>query len=136
MLRVGIGKFIGFAFGLVAFFMLPMFGESDLLFRLGLLFWLIIVGAFIGLFGVITHYPIFNMPIKWWLRGALMGAMMMFTFWLIAHVRLDAIAIQMFGTSSFLASGARVIVDGIIIGLIIDFVATKFGGEGKETVGR
>ncbi len=136
MLRIGIGKFIGLAFGLVAFFMLPLFGESDVLFRLGLLCWLVIMGAFIGLFGVVTHYPIINMPIKWWLRGMMIGAMMMFTFWLIAYARLDAIAIQMFGAGSIFANGAWVIIDGIIMGLIIAFIATKFAGEGKETVER
>lgn len=136
ILRVGIGKAVGFIVGLFAFLLLPIYGEVDFMFRLGFLFWLVIMGAMIGLFGVMTDYPLIKMPLPWWWRGSMIGGVMMLAFWLVTYERLNVIAINIFGEMSIFASGAWIIVDGILIGLLIAFVATKFGGEGKETVGR
>ena len=41
-----------------------------------------------------------------------------------------------FGEGSALSSPWWFVAEGAIIGLLIGFLATKFGGEGKETVGR
>ena len=136
LLRIGIGKGLGFVFGLVAFFLLPLYGEADLLFRLGMISWLVIMGALIGLLGVMTSHPLIKLPLPWWWRGMMIGGFMMMAFWLVAHERIDAIAVEIFGAGSVFAYGAWVIVDGFLMGLIIAWFATKFGGEGMETVGR
>ena len=136
MLRISIGKALGVAFGAAAFFLLPLYGETDLVFRIGILFWLATTGAFVGIFGVMTHYPVLNMPMPWWLRGPMVGGFLMLNLWLVARERLDAIAVNMMGTDSVFSSGAWVIADGLVIGLIMAAFITFFGGEGKETVGR
>ena len=136
MLRITIGKSIGFIFGLVAFFVLPMMGAPDLMFRLGFALWLIITGAMIGLMGVVTYHPLLHIPLPWWVRGPLIGMSTMLTLWLVAHERIDAIVINMFGPDTILSSGAWIIVDGLFIGLVMAWLATMLAGEGRETAGR
>ncbi len=136
MLRIAIGKSVGFVFGLIAFFALPMMGEPDLMFRLGFALWLIITGAMIGLMGVVTYHPLLHMPLPWWVRGPMIGMSTMLTLWLVAHERIDAIVINMFGPDTILSSGAWIIADGLLIGLVMAWLATLLAGEGRETAGR
>ncbi|UJQ94458.1 hypothetical protein [Mariluticola halotolerans] len=136
MLRIAVGKSVGFIFGLIAFFALPMMGEPDLMFRLGIALWLIITGAMIGLMGVVTYHPLLHMPLPWWVRGPLIGMSTMLTLWLVAHERIDAIVINMFGPDTILSSGAWIIADGLVIGLVMAWLATLLAGEGRETAGR
>lgn len=136
MLRIAVGKSVGFIFGLIAFFALPMMGEPDLMFRLGFALWLIITGAMIGLMGVVTYHPLLHMPLPWWVRGPLIGMSTMLTLWLVAHERIDAIVINMFGPDTILSSGAWIIADGLVIGLVMAWLATLLAGEGRETAGR
>lgn len=42
--------------------------------------------------------------------------------------------INYFGENSPLSSPYWIIIEGAIVGLIIGYFATKYGGEGKETV--
>ncbi len=136
MLRIAVGKSVGFVFGLIAFFALPMMGEPDLMFRLGIALWLIITGAMIGLMGVVTYHPLLRIPLPWWVRGPLIGMSTMLTLWLVAHERIDAIVINMFGPDTILSSGAWIIADGLVIGLVMAWLATLLAGEGRETAGR
>lgn len=135
--RVTVGKSIGLVFGVIAFIVLPMIdADVSLAFRFGFAFWLILIGAFIGLVGVMTFHPVLHMPMPWWVRGPMVGGFMMFNLWLVSGGQLDALAVTMFGTGSVFANGAWSIVDGLGIGLIMAGLATAIGGEGRETVGR
>ena len=137
MARVAVGKSIGLVFGVIAYILLPIIvPETTLAFRLGVAFWLILMGGFVGLIGVMTYHPVLHMPLPWWFRGPLVGGFMMFNLWLVAGGQLDAVAVAMFGADSVFSSGAWSIVDGLVIGLIMAWLATMIGGEGKETVGR
>lgn len=136
ILRTAIGKLIGFVAGLVAYFMLPIWGEPDLLFRIGIVLYLTTIGGVIGLMGVMTFHPVLRFAMPWWFRGPFTGAFMMALLWLLAHERMDAIMVTIFGEGSFFAHGAWAIIDGVILGLIIGWTASRFGGEGKETVGQ
>ena len=51
--RVGVGKLVGFLFGLAGLITLPYFWpEAGWLIRWGVLFWYTTLGAIIGVFGV------------------------------------------------------------------------------------
>lgn len=135
--RAAIGKTIGLVFGLISFFIVPMITpEVTLTFRFGVALYLIMMGGFIGIMGVFTYHPVLHMPMPWWVRGPMIGGFMMLVLWMIAQPQFDAVAIAMFGENSIFSSGAWSIVDGLVIGSLMSFLATRFGGEGKETVGR
>jgi hypothetical protein len=133
--RIAIGKGIGFLFGLVGFVFLPFFlPDASWLLRWGLLFWYATVGAVIGVFGVFTWHPIVNLPMPWWFRSTAIGAWMNFVLTFFAYNDMKAIMVQSFGTNGVLSSPFWFVLEGAIIGLIIGYCATRFGGEGKETV--
>ena len=132
--RIAIGKGIGFLFGLAGFILLPYFlPEADWHLRWGILLWYTTVGAIIGVFGVLTYHPILKLPFRWWFRAPLMGAWMNFVLTFFAYDAMNAMLVSvMEGGNIFLWFPA----EGAVIGLIIGYFATRFGGEGKETVGK
>jgi len=133
--RIGIGKLVGFLFGLAAFIFLPCFlpDASDLL-RWGLLLWYTTLGAIIGVFGVLTYHPILKLPFPWWVRAPFLGAWMNFVLVFFAYDAMQLMLISLFGEDGILSSPFWFTAEGAIIGFIIGFFATRFGGEGKETV--
>ncbi|MDH5630844.1 MAG: hypothetical protein OEY96_11895 [Gammaproteobacteria bacterium] len=135
--RLVIGKSIGFVFGLLGFIFLPYFyPESGWLLRWGILLWYTTVGAVIGIFGVLTYHPVLKLPFPWWFRAPILGAWMNFVLTFFAFDTMQAILHNMFGEDGFMTSPFWFVAEGAIIGLIIGYFATKFGGEGKETVGQ
>ena len=135
MTRIVVGKGIGFLVGLIGFVCLPYFlPEAGWLIRWGILLWYTTFGAIIGVFGVITHYPILNLPMPWWIRAPFIGAWMNFVLTFFAYDTMQAMLLSVFGEAGALASPFWFAAEGAIIGLIIGYFATRFGGEGKETV--
>ena len=94
------------------------------------------MGAFIGVFGVVTYHPVLKMPMPWWFRSALVGAWMNFVLALFAYDAMSDMIVAMFGENGLIVSPFWFTVEGAIIGLVIGYLATRFGGEGAETVCR
>ena len=136
VMRITITKSIGFVIGLIAFFVLPQWGVTDVWFRVGVVFYITIMGAMIGLLGVMTYHPVLRLPMAWWFRGPFIGGFMMWMLWMLAAPEMEMAAAGVFGADSLFAHGPWVILHGVVIGLIMSWTATFFGGEGKETVGR
>jgi hypothetical protein len=133
--RISIGKGIGFIFGLVGFVFLPFFlPDASWLLRWGILFWYTTVGAVIGVFGVFTWHPIVKLPMPWWIRSTGIGAWMNFVLTFFAYNDMKDIMVHSFGTNGVLSSPFWFVLEGAIVGIIMGYFATRFGGEGKETV--
>lgn len=137
MMRIAIGKTIGFVFGLAGFILLPYFlPDIDWLTRWGILLWYTTFGAIIGVFGVLDYHPILKLPMPWWFRSFFMGAWLNFVLTFFAYDVMERMLISIFGADGLLSSPFWFTAEGALIGLIIGYTATKLGGEGKETVGR
>jgi hypothetical protein len=135
--RIAIGKGIGFLFGLAGFLLLPSFlPDAGWLIRWGILLWYTTVGAIIGVFGVYTHHPILKLPLPSWIRAPFVGAWMNFVLAFFAYDTMAAMLVAMFGEDGIIRSPFWFAAEGAIIGLVIGYFATRFGGEGSETVGR
>jgi len=133
--RIAIGKSIGLAFGIIGFFVLPWFWpEVGMHLRVGFLFWYATVGAFIALLGVVTWHPILHLPMPWWFRAPLIGAWMNLLIVLIAYTDLSTMMTSAFGAASFLNSAYWLVLEGALVGLLMGYLCTRFGGEGKATV--
>lgn len=133
--RIAIGKGIGLAFGLVDFTLMPyVYPEGDLLLRWGVLFWYVTIGAFVGVFGVMTWHPVLRLPMPWWFRSTLIGAWMNFVITFFAYDDMKAVMINIFGVDGVLQSPFWFALEGAVVGFVIGFFATRFGGEGKQTV--
>ena len=133
--RIAIGKVIGFLFGLSGFILLPYFlADAGWLLRWGILLWYTTLGAFIGVFGVVTYHPILKLPLPWWFRSPLIGAWMNFVLTFFAYDAMQSMMISIFGENGLLTSPFWFTVEGAVIGLIMGYFATRFGGEGKAAV--
>jgi hypothetical protein len=133
--RIIIGKLIGLVFGLIGFFALPYFWpEADLMIRVGVLFWYPTLGAIVGVYGVFTSHPIIHLPLPWWFRATAIGAWMNLVLTFFAYDVMSQVMVSMFGANGIITSPFWFVSEGAIVGLIIGYFATKFGGEGKETV--
>ena len=133
--RIAIGKGIGFIVGLVGFVCLPFFlPDASWLLRWGILLWYTTVGAVIGVFGVFTWHPILKIPMPWWFRSTVIGAWMNFVLTFFAYNDMKAIMAHTFGPNGVMSSPFWFVLEGAIVGIIIGYFATRFGGEGKQTV--
>ena len=135
--RIAVGKGVGFTVGLVGFLSLPYFvPEAGWLIRWGVLLWYTTLGAIIGMFGVFTTHPVLKLPMPWWVRAPFLGAWMNFVLTFFAYDTMKDMLVVMFGAEGALASPFWFTLEGALVGLLIGYVATCFGGEGPETVGR
>jgi len=133
--RIIIGEVVGLVFGLAGFLLLPFFyPEAGWLLRWGILLWYTTVGAIIGVFGVYTRHPILNFPMPWWFRAPILGAWMNFVLTFFAYDTMGEVLVGMFGEQGAMTSPFWFTAEGAVIGLVIGYVATRFGGEGKEAV--
>lgn len=96
-------------------------------------FWLILtdrllIGYMIGFAGAYVRHPIFGFRCFPWLRGPVLGALvslpMAFAAFFMTPLP-DMSNVTIFWSS---------LIMGAVFGLIIDLVATKWGGEGKRLV--
>ena len=133
MKRIAIAKTVGFIIGIIAFFLIPLImPDASLMFRWGMLFWITTIGGILGVMGVMNYHPVLKMQMSACFRGALIGGFLQFVLVLLAYNDLSALmdtATIFTGASPF-----WLIVDGIIIGIIIDKIATKKAGEGPMLV--
>ena len=133
--RIAIGKGIGFVIGLLGFLLLPLFvPEAGWLIRWGVLLWYTTLGALIGMVGVFNRHPVLNLPMPWWVRAPFLGAWMNFVLTFFAYDTMEAMITAMFGVGGVLQSPFWFTAEGAIVGLVIGYFATRFGGEGKATV--
>ncbi len=130
--RVTIAKGLGFAFGLAGFFVLALFWPGEpLAFRIGILFWYTTLGGIIGLAGVIDRHPLFPAwRLPWWVRGPLLGAWMNLLLVLLMYDQLSEMVQQFLAPDPPLSSPWWIVLEGALIGLWVDWAATRFGGEG------
>jgi hypothetical protein len=120
---------LGIAFGFLCSYLASQSPEISTDFWGSWLMWTIVfnrflIGMFVFIAGVFTVHPIFKFRLSPWLRGAIMGAFVSF----------DIALGGMIGNESPEATMIfwMTILSGAVYGLVIDIVATKFGGEGKE----
>ena len=129
--RVATGKTIGFFYGLlIAYLVHGMLPDASLALLVGLVLWYTIIGALVGLCGVFRFYVFFTL--KWWFRGPWVAMWMTLTLALLSIDFMPEILAELELTTNLYI--VQAIIEGIVLGLVMDFLATKFGGEGKETV--
>lgn len=133
--RIVIGKLVGLGFGLIGFLAMPYFWpDAGWAFRLGILFWYPTVGAVIAVFGVMTWHPVLHLPLPWWVRAPMIGGWMNLLVVLLAGQEVRAVIASTFGPQGIIASPFWLVAEGVIVGAVIGYLCTRFGGEGKDTV--
>ena len=132
MTRIAIGKGIGLVVGMIGALATPVFfSEIEPMTRLGILFWYPTMGAFIGVFGVMNWHPAMAMPLYWWIRAPIIGAWMNLVLVLFAYDLMLSVLNGMFGVD---VSPFWFVLEGALVGGLIGYLATRFGGEGAEVL--
>ena len=132
-LRIGIGKAIGFVVGLTGFILLPyLMPDVSWTLRWGILLWYTTLGAVVGVFGVYTRHPVLDLPMPWWIRAPFIGAWMNFVLTFFAYQEFKTL-FGVLGVAGPLGSPFWFAAEGAVVGLVIGWFATKYGGEGPET---
>ena len=75
-----------------------------------------------------------KLPLPWWLRAPFVGAWLNFVLTLFAYDLIGDTMIVLFGQGGALQSPWWFVLEGAIVGAIIGYLATRFGGEGPESV--
>ncbi|MDD3793923.1 MAG: hypothetical protein PHI37_03865 [Candidatus Gracilibacteria bacterium] len=132
MNRIAIAKIVGLVFGLLAFIMVPIiFINADIYLRFAILLWYTSIGAFIGVMGIINKHPFLNFSFPFWIRGPFLGGWMNFVLVLFIY---DKISFLMQNTAFSGLSPFWLITEGMIVGFVIDLIATKVVGDGKKLI--
>ncbi|MEA3323108.1 MAG: hypothetical protein U9Q12_02705 [Patescibacteria group bacterium] len=129
--RATLSKGIGALIGIFVFIFLPyMWPDVTMHMRIGMFVGFTFLGGTIAVTGIFTQIPALNLKLTAAIRGALIGGSFMLVLVLISY---DLLVMYMRTATVFQGlSPYWMIVDGIIIGAIIDIIATKKVGEGKE----
>ena len=108
--------------------------DSGWMERFAFLFWYTTLGAFVGLAGVFTYHPVLRISMPWWFTSCVIGAWMNFVLTLFIHERLRTMMLELFGRQSAFQPPFWFVLEGALVGLLIGYLATRFGGEGAATV--
>ncbi len=131
--RMCIAKSLGLLFGVLCAFGISRDLGAGIFSIYNPIFWMILlnrmfIGIFIAFAGFVTIHPIFKCRIYSCVRGFILGAfvsvLLALTVFLIPEM-MDGQKLKMFFGLVFV---------GGIQGLIIDYLATRFGGEGKDLI--
>jgi hypothetical protein len=135
IMRITYGKTLGFVLAGATFLLLPnFFSDLSIAMKWGFVLYYTIIGAMIGLAGVFTTVPILGISMPWWFRGLWIGGWMDFILMLFIYDEVGAMLVSLFGANGFLTSPLWMILDGALFGLLVDFICTKFAGEGPDCV--
>jgi len=121
--RKMIGLGLGLGFGILCV-LLASSNSPEMLnvIKYNIIFNRILIGVMVAACGVFSVHPYFGWRLYPALRGGFIGA------FISLDIAIGALAIEEDGKIIFIAT----IISGAIYGLIIDLVATKFGGEGQD----
>lgn len=135
IMRITYGKTLGFIFAGVGILIFPYFyPDVGWVIQLAFVLYYIMIGAFVGLMGVLNYHPIIKMSLPWWFRGPWIGGWMNLILMMFIYDELSTMQIAAFGAGSLLSSPWWFVVEGALFGLFTDFICTKYAGEGVECV--
>ncbi|XLQ20433.1 MAG: hypothetical protein ACKUBY_01470 [Candidatus Moraniibacteriota bacterium] len=129
--RAFFSKGIGGLIGVLTLIFLPyMWPDVTMHMRIGILVGFALLGGTIAVAGIFTQIPVFNIRFTAAIRGAMIGGSFALAFILISF---DSLVTYMQTATIFAGlSPYWIIIDGLIIGALLDIIATKKVGEGKE----
>jgi hypothetical protein len=85
-------------------------------------------------FGVFTWHPILRLSMPWWFPGVVLSPWLNFVLTFFTFDVMSAKLKSTFGRNVFFLLPYWFVLEGAAFGLLIDYVETKFVGEGKQTM--
>jgi hypothetical protein len=140
--RMFVAKTFGLVLGIIAYLLAPIYAGDYIspYLQWGVLLWGLTFGSVIGLMGLITECPFWKhcLLYRWStlrpiLRGGFVGAWLEFMLAILLYDSIAEMALYM-SWGSFVEGNLLLLaaLEGFFWGAIIDYTATKIGGEGKK----
>jgi hypothetical protein len=137
-----VAKTFGLVLGIAGYLLAPVYLGAYVspYLQWGILLWGLTFGTVIGLMGLITECPFWkHCPIYQWSawrpiwRGGFVGAWLEFVVAVLLYESLAEMAMYL-GWGPFVEGNILLLaaLEGFVWGAIIDFTATKIGGDGKK----
>ncbi len=131
--RIVVGKLIGLVIGIFCLAVLPTFGFPVVsYFGLGTIIMFMMMGVMIGFVGQYDQHPLFDFKMSWPLRGAAVGFGFMLMYVLLSYNDISVVMQSSVVSWMGLESPFWALLDGVVIGMIMGYVETKFAGEGED----
>ena len=124
--RIEAGVLTGLGISFLGFLYMGFMFGFDASVTWGVLLWYTFIGFLIGVVGTVKKHPIFGFHLLY-LRGALVAGILNLGMALIAEQEFN----HLFSFVPF-SIVLAFLLEGIVAGVVIDGIATKIGGEGKE----
>ncbi len=131
--RMFIGISIGAVVGVLTILFSPMFGFPVLsMFGFGTLLTFMLMGLTLGTMGMFDYHPVFGFKMRWWIRGAVAGFLFTLMYILLGYESLQILIQSNLVSWTGLTSPFWALIDGVMIGLFMGWMETKFAGEGSS----
>ncbi len=131
--RIAIGVAIGLVVGVLTIALSPTFGLPIFsMFGFGTLILFVMMGFTIGLVGMFDRHPILGFKMRWWIRGSVAGFIFTLMYILLSYSSLEVIMQSSLVSWVGLSSPFWCLIDGMVIGLLMAYMETKFAGEGSQ----
>ncbi len=107
--------------------------EMTVFTKWGFFLWYGTFGGIIASMGFVVVHPIFpkNKTLRSIIRGLIIGAWMNFILVFFAYDTINQIA-QSFDCLQGQSPFVLFVLEGMLFGAVLDYLGTRFGGEGKE----
>ena len=137
MTRIVIGKTVGFIIGLTGFFMLPsLFWRNEPDDSLGFCFLVHNNGRFYRCVWCTHMAPDTQVANALVVSVIVDRCWLNFVLTLFIYDLMQGYMTSYFGENGLISSPFWFVFEGALVGLLMGYLTTRFGGEGKETVGR
>lgn len=126
MARATIAKSLGLFAGIIGFFGTRLAApDANPLFAWGILALFISIGGIVGILGIIQRIPVLNIPLPPVVRGGAMGAWFTFLCVLFGYDMIGAALQNISYLPAFMHNPFWMIFDGLVVGAVIDVIATR-----------
>jgi len=131
--RIVIGKLVGLFVGIFCLVMLPTFGFATVsMFGLGTVVMFAMMGVMIGFMGQYDRHPLFDFAMPWYVRGGVVGFIFMLMYVLLSYDSVSVVMQSSVVSWTGLVSPFWTLIDGVVIGMAMGYIETKFAGEGGD----
>lgn len=127
--RIIYGKVMGFIFGALLATYGHIYAHWEIDFSVGLIIFYVLLGALVAFAGTMTRHPIFGFKTPFYVRGILIGLMMHLMLIFLAKTEITDLVQSI--CNGYFQNPYWLLIDGSLIGLIIDVVCTQKIGEGN-----
>ena len=126
-------KGIAILMALIGIYVLTLYTPLDTFTKWGFFLWYATFGGIILMMGFLVNHPFFpkDKTLRSIIRGLFIGGWMNFVLYFFAYDTIEIVK-NTFGFLEGQSGLVLIVLEGMLVGAVLDYLGTKYGGEGKE----